>query len=811
MGVLEEEPSDDSLIYQELKSLSQEIRRHDDLYYTQSTPELTDDEYDALVRREAELCVSYPTVRQQIETDFPSLLRFNNRVGIDDNAPVEEEAGPTTTPGAEKLQHLVPMLSLDNVHTEDELVQWLTRMQRKLNSTAATEATDPTTTTPNATTAMVLTEPKLDGLSLSIRYQRQEDDDDNSSTYKFHWAATRGDGKQGQDVTQAVLDMGSIPMSLVLDTEGGGSPSIVEIRGEVVLPTSTFDQLTKDETAFSNARNAASGILQRKKVANHALRKDLRFYAYNMVTDNDDDDKEYIHVDALQMRSFLASSGFSLPEPHVFTEISFLAANSTTNDAWGIQPLVDYHEALLRHKEGKDKKNKKYAMLESPDYDLDGAVHKVVDMDMRRQLGASTRYPRWAVAHKFPTTTSLTSLLEIRVQVGRTGALTPVAQLEPVNIAGVTVQRATLHNFKHLQQTLGNGGTETRIPKGSKVLVRRAGEVIPQVMQRVDLGDAATTTTKEWISLEMPTHCPACGSPVVMDDVDQARKNNTSGQVLRCGGPTLLCQPRAVGLIVHAFSRDALDILGFSEARIQQVMDAELLKIPSDLFKLIDDDEEMAAALEALPGWGPKSVGNLQSTVQQVADRGISLGRFIYSLGIRHAGQTSSELIGAAYGNVQAFLAALDDAQQQPNSTMAFPDLQVETDETKGIGPVLLASLWSFAQEEELVRAAHSLASVVPVAVQKEDDNDDVSEQAEEKPWNGWTVVFTGTIADMPRKEAQARAKRVLGAKSTPSSVSKSTNLVVVGERGGKKADEARQLGIPIMEAGEFAKLVEKQ
>jgi DNA ligase (NAD+) len=734
--------NDNDKIYHELKSLSQELLKHDDLYYNVAQPILSDDEYDALAAREAQLCRDFPVLAERLKEEGFS-TRFGGRVGT---SPLLQERLKRT--------HIVPMLSLENIHTRDDLEKWIQRMDKKLMNIS----------TQNVSELQIVTEPKVDGVSLSIRYNEDG---------AFQWAATRGDGKQGQDVTLAVSDMGSIPTQI----KALGSP--VEVRGEVVLPQSVFQTMQKVDALFSNARNAASGILLRK-ASNETLRQSLQFFAYDFVGPGIDD--------TIEVRHYLLAMGFRVPEPHVLTVLR-LGENETA----GLDPLLEYLNSLQNHKLGRR------SALKFDDYDMDGAVHKLTSLALRSVVGVSNRAPRWAMAHKFESQTSLTKLLAVEVQVGRTGALTPVAHLEPVDIQGVNVQRATLHNFVHLQQMMG----ATQVPVGTPVLVRRAGEVIPQVVKRV-LVDAARDA--ELLSLEAPLQCPACSSKVVWEE----SAGNVTGQILRCGGPSLNCPPRAIGAVVHAFSRDAFDIRGLSEARIEQLMDAGILKVPADLFILAsspsDETDGMIARISELPGWGPKSVQNLIDVVNKVVKDGISLGRFIFSLGIRYTGQHTSNLVASIYGNVDAFLDDVEKACDLDESE-SFAILQEETDETKGIGPVLVSSLRSFAKEKLLVEAARRLANAVNVT--EETIRSPASEASmESKPWNGFSVVFTGSLPGVSRAEAQELAKAVLGAKATPSTVSKSTNFVIAGEKGGKKLATAQELGVEIVDANDFVELV---
>jgi DNA ligase (NAD+) len=672
------------------------------------------------------------------------------------------------------------MLSLSNVNSTPQLLQWLERIRSKIFNEYEDSITE----------VGFITEPKLDGLSLSLRYEK----DTTNGKFNLKWAATRGDGTEGQDVTHAVKSLQGIPKQV----QSEGAATILEVRGEVILPTVAFEGLVKSN--FSNARNAASGILQRKAKEldeeDCELRSKLKFYAYDVVGN----DKGLVDS-AEQLRSWLNDSGFDVPQPFQFTTLPI--ANDTEWNETDILPMLAYYQDLERHRQGEK------STYGWDNYEMDGVVHKISQLDLRNLLGTTNRSPRWAVAHKFPSETALTSLIGLEIQVGRTGALTPVAILEKVDIAGVSVKRATLHNFGFLQQLMGGKS----IPKGTKVLVRRAGDVIPQVVQRVlDSKDATTISDSNVISLEAPDKCPACGSPTaIIETVSNNTNSTTQGQVVRCVGPSLSCPPRAVGALAHAFSRDALDAKGLSEAKIQQLMNAGLLKVPADLFKLASRQhisDTILSSIGELPGWGEKSAKNLAAVASKIATNGVSLPRFIYSLGIRHAGQHTSKLIASTYGSADTFLLAVEDAASNNETAFAALVGSNETEGIKGIGPAQISALRSFANEVESVKAARQLANAIPV--RDEVISISVTEPSEDKPWAGYRVVFTGTLPDgMSRKEAQDIAKAHLGAKSTPGSISKSTDLVVAGEKGGKKLEQAHELGVRVMDASTFMKLVQ--
>lgn len=782
----ESQPQYVSLTYQDFTRLAAEIRRHDELYYNSQEIELSDDEYDALVEQEAQYCRAHPQdlLRYQQESGLGiQATRYGGRVGAIQAA--------TTTPQAEALKrqrHVAPMLSLQNVHSTPQLLQWLERIRKQLFKFDGDASS-------NMDSITIVTEPKLDGLSLSLRYTKQHDD-----KCTLQWAATRGDGTEGQDVTQAVKSLHGIPQSI----SSKELPSILEVRGEVILPSTAFEAL---QTNFSNARNAASGILLRKakdlNQKDRELQSQLRFYAYDVVVSNENESATV--EDGIQMRTLLSNWGFDVPQPVQVTKLQVM--NDTEWNETDVTSLLHYYHDLEQHRQGEKSE------LPWDDYEMDGVVHKLSNTTLRQMLGNTNRSPRWAVAHKFPAETALTSLLGLEVQVGRTGALTPVAILEPVDIAGVSVKRATLHNFGFVQQLMGG----TSVPIGTKVLVRRAGDVIPQVVQRVNMesnDDDTVLDDADMVSLLAPEKCPACNSPtrVVETLANSTNNNNTQGQVIRCDGPSLLCPPRAVGALAHAFSRGALDVTGLSEARIQQLLDAGLLKIPADLFLLAssgDASKELLSNITELPGWGEKSANNLAKVASNVASKGVSLSRFIYSLGIRHAGLHTSKLIASAYGSADTFLMAVEEASTASDNETAFASLagSNETEGVKGIGPAQISSLRTFAKEIESVHAARKLANAIPV-------HDEViavglTEPSDSKPWEGFTVVFTGSLPNgLSRREAQELARQ-MGAKSTPASVSKSTDVVVAGEKGGKKLDKAVELGVRVVDGDEFVELVE--
>ena len=765
----EQTANEEAAVYQELVTLSSEIVRHDQLYYEVGIPEITDDVYDGLCQRERDLCQQFPHLAQRWIEQGGSTRE--SRVGI-----IPTDASNTTT----RRMHLAPMLSLDNVHSTEELLKWLERIRKKV---ALNE------------TLTLITEPKLDGLSISLRYDNE--------IGKLLWAATRGDGSQGQDVTAAALEyIAHLPKVVNLQAFNG---TAIEVRGEVVLPKSTFQKLQNDnDTSISNARNAAAGMLLRKQPADSTLpHVQLQFYAYDVTSGVA---PSAASLDGLEVRQWLTQQGFKVPTPSAVTH---LVNEDSPWTAAELQSMLLYVSSLQEHRQGVTQATS--TPYSWDDYDMDGCVHKVVPTELRYSLGTTSRAPRWAIAHKLPATVAITRLTTVTTQVGRTGALTPVAELEPVTLDGVVVQRATLHNFQHLQKLLGSN---ERIRKNTLVWIRRSGDVIPQVFGLVDQTDQHQTSQHvpsmqddQFIAIEAPMYCPACGSKTVFETLQSSNSNSTvTGQVVRCGGPALLCPPRATLAVKHAFSREALDITGLSEARIKQLMDNGFVKFPCDLFKLVKDDSKLQQ-LAALEGWGELSVKKLKSVTERVADVGVPLDRFIYSLSIRSVGAQTASLLALAFGSVDVFWREVDDAARSHDEEQAFSMLREDRNDIKGIGPALLSSLLNFSNDSQMTSAGKELSALVPVLDSVPSiEPKDVSLT---RPWQGMSVVFTGSLSDMSRTEAEKIAKEVLGAKSTPKTLSKSTDLVVMGQKSGKKAEQARELGIRTITHPEFLKLIE--
>ena len=675
---------------EELERLAAEIARHDEAYHRDDAPEISDADYDALRRRNDEIEAAFPDL---VLADSPS-----RRVG----------AAPSEKFG--KVRHAVSMLSLGNAFADEDVHEFVARVRRflKLADDELVEVT---------------AEPKIDGLSISLRYEGG----------RLVQAATRGDGQEGENVTRNVETIADIPRK-VSDAD---FPGTFEVRGEIYMSHKDFAQLNESQAEaggkiFANPRNAAAGSLRQLDASITASRP-LRFFAY-----------AWGQVDRLPAD----------------TQRGVLDAF----DRWGfpVNPLTKLCttvEDLLKHYHTIEEQRAELG------YDIDGVVYKVNRLDWQERLGFVSRSPRWAVAHKFAAEKATTMLEGIDIQVGRTGALTPVARLKPVTVGGVVVSNATLHNEDEIVRK------DIRI--GDTVTIQRAGDVIPQV-----LGHLPDKRPADAVAYVFPTTCPACGSHAVREVNEKTGKMDA---VRRCTGG-LICPAQRVERLKHFVSRNAFDIEGMGDKVIQEFYDDGLIQSPQDIFTLKDRDERSLKKLKNREGWGGTSAGNLFAAIDE--RRGIGLDRFIYSLGIRHVGETTGRTLARSYGTVEQFLDAMTAAQD--HASEAYADL-VNID---GIGDVVARAVAEFFAEP------HNLAVVQELA------NDHLDIQPLEavdtgSPVSGMTIVFTGALERMTRDEAKAMAER-LGAK-VAGSVSKKTDLVVAGPGAGSKLKKATELGVEVI------------
>ncbi|TVR98738.1 MAG: NAD-dependent DNA ligase LigA [Rhodospirillales bacterium] len=674
----------------ELAALAAEIAHHDRLYYQEDSPAISDADYDALRRRNA-----------AIEERFPALIRADSP---------SKKVGAAPAEGFAKVRHRRPMLSLANAFDEADLREFVAGIRRFLKELRD----DPDQP------LEVVAEPKIDGLSVSLRYEDG----------RLVQGATRGDGTTGEDVTANLRNVGDVPKAVK------GVPAVLEVRGEVYMTRSDFAAFNDRQRAeglkvFANPRNAAAGSLRQLDPRITAMRP-LRFFAY---------------------------SWGELSEPVAATHYEFLGRLQD----WGfpVNPLL----ARCRDVGGMIAFQREIAgKRPSLGYDIDGIVFKVDRIDWQERLGAVSRAPRWAIALKFPPEQAETRLNRIRIQVGRTGALTPVAELEAVTVGGVVVSRATLHNEDEI--------VRKDVREGDTVVVQRAGDVIPQVVRVVQ--DKRPDSAQPF---RFPDHCPECGSLAVREEGEAVR---------RCTGG-LICPAQAVERIRHFVSRDAFDIEGLGERHVAAFWQDGLIRSPADLFRLAAHAE----ALRSREGWGAKSVDNLLAAIE--VRQSIALDRFIYALGIRQVGQATARLLARVYGTYdnwrQAMIAAADEQS----------DAYRELTNIDGIGPAVAADIARFFAEPHNREVLDDLGHLLEITPYE-------APAARDSPIAGKTVVFTGTLESMTRSEAKARAE-ALGAK-VAGSVSRKTDLLVVGADAGSKAAKAAELGVTTITEAEWRDLV---
>jgi DNA ligase (NAD+) len=680
----------------ELKRLVVEIGEHDKRYYQEDAPTVSDAVYDALRRR-----------NDAIEQRFPELIRADSpsrRIGA---PPAQKFA---------KIRHAVPMLSLGNAFSDEEVSEFVERVRRFLRL-------------PQDEKVAVVAEPKIDGLSCTLRYQGG----------RLASGATRGDGFEGEDVTANVATITDIPNRL----GGIDVPEICEIRGEVYMSHADFAALNERQgkqgkQTFANPRNAAAGSLRQLDASITASRP-LRFFAYSY--------GEMSRVPADTQSAMLK-----------WFERVGLKTNLLTRVCHGVEELLAFHRNMESRR----------ATL---GYDIDGLVYKVDRLDWQRRLGFVSRNPRWAIAHKFPAEKATTIVQTIDIQVGRTGALTPIARLEPVTVGGVVVSNATLHNEDEIER-LG-------VRVGDTVTIQRAGDVIPQVLGVVEDRPRGARPYR------FPKTCPC---PLKTAVVREAITGGQEGARSHCTGE-FACPFQRIEHLKHFVSRRAFDIEGLGEKQIELFYQQGWVREPADIFTL--ERRNAKISLEEHEGFGEVSVRNLFNAIRQ--RRQISLERFIYALGMRHVGETTARALARAYGSWQAFHRASLAAAAGEVETRA------EMDNIDQIGDTVIDAIATYFSE------SHNRGIVERLTVEI-DEILPAERPAGDSAVAGKTVVFTGSLEKMTRDEAKAMAER-LGAK-VAGSVSKNTDYVVAGPGAGSKLAKARDAGVAVLSEDEWFDLV---
>ncbi|MBN8542666.1 MAG: NAD-dependent DNA ligase LigA [Alphaproteobacteria bacterium] len=616
-----------------------------------------------------------------------------------------QKVGAAPSEGFKKIRHSMPMLSLANAFDEVDVQEFIVRAAKFLDLDSAVNIE-------------LVCEPKIDGLSFSARYERGA----------LKYAVTRGDGEVGEDITANIRTIRGFPQNL------SNAPELLEVRGEVFMRNEDFRILNserEESEKFANPRNAAAGSLRQLDPAITAKRRLSYFvYGWGEVSEPIAD----THFDAVTR---LGLMGFHI--------------NPRMQCCFNLPESMNAYDDLKENR----------ALL---DYEIDGMVIKINRLDWQKRLGQVARAPRWAIAHKFPAEQAVTKLEAIDIQVGRTGVLTPVARLTPVNVGGVMVSNATLHNEDEIARK------DVRI--GDMVVIQRAGDVIPQVVEVKTRGDGAPYV--------FPNHCPVCGSEAVREEGEVAK---------RCTGG-LVCEAQAVERLRHFVARNALDIDGLGAKQIEAFFAEGLVKTPADIFTLEARDTQNLSRLKNREGWGEKSATNLFAAIQKA--RRTTLSRYIYALGIRHIGEETAKLLAKNYGTYEALFDALIAAHDHESD--AYKELLA----IDGIGAKVAQALIDFVHEEHnqtLLNELQSFMEFTPEAAARTDS-----------PVAGKTVVFTGTLQSIGRAEAKAQAESI-GAK-VAGSVSKKTDYVVAGAEAGSKLKDAEKYGVKVLTEDEWFALI---
>ena len=665
----------------ELERLRKALEYHNQLYYQKNAPVISDAEYDKLFQTLLKLEEKFPQLKSD---DSPSQVI----------SPVVSKFT--------KITHSKPMLSLANAFVQEDMQDFIEKLQRFLGINYCPE---------------FCSETKIDGLSFAARFENG----------KLVHAATRGDGYVGEDITANIKQVLDFPLSI----EHMG---VLEIRGEIYMAHEDFYKLNlaqqeKGEDLFANPRNAAAGSL-RQLDSRITASRNLRYFVYAI------GESDISIATQKELLDYFLSLG--------------LMVNPQNQICKSLNEMMEFYRKI---------ENERSKMA----FDIDGIVHKVNDLRLQERLGFVGRNPRWAIAHKFPAEQALTRLLNITVQVGRTGALTPVAELEPVNIGGVLVSRASLHNQDEIDRK------DIRI--GDTVVVQRAGDVIPQVVE-VKIDSRPVENSK----FHLPEHCPSCNSKEIREEEEA---------VIRCPSG-LACPAQSLEHLCHFVSKDAFDIEGLGEKQLAFLIDKGYIKSPADIFKL----EAHKDLLKTYDGWGEKSVSNLLAAIKK--SRNISLARFIYSLGIRSVGSVTAKLLAKNYQNFANWYNMMSGIAQNDQEAEAF------LNNIDGVGDKTIFMIGEFFSDRINCQIIEQLKDIVQIA--------DHVENEKQTALSGKTIIFTGSLEQMSRGEAKARAE-TLGMKVL-SSVSKNTDYVVVGSDAGSKLAKAQELGLKILSEDEWLGLI---
>ncbi len=696
-----------SEIADKIKKLKSEIAKHDNAYHTLDAPLISDSNYDELRKN-----------LEKYREEFPQFFAVE-----------KEKVGGKALEGFSKISHKKPMLSLANGFSAEDISDFFDRINRFLGLDKKEEAVDLFSFSASPKLEFFC-ETKIDGLSFSARFEDG----------KLTQAATRGDGFEGEDVTENIKTLQNFPQLLQ------GAPKVLEIRGEIYMGRKDFEELNfrqeeQGAKIFANPRNAAAGSIRQLDAKITASRK-LSYFAYAV----GDVSEDFICNSQDQLHQKLHQFGFKT-EPH-------------SKLCRGIDEVMDLYQKIA---------DSRYQF----DYDTDGMVYKVNDFALQERLGFVARSPRWAIAHKFAAEKGKTEIENIVIQIGRTGALTPVADLAAVNIGGVVVSRATLHNQDEIARK------DIRI--GDLVLIQRAGDVIPQVLE-VDLEKRKAESTP----FVFPKNCPSCGSEIVKveDDV-----------VLRCENG-LSCEAQLKETLKHFVSKDAFDITGLGKKQVENFFLEGRVRSFADIFRLEKNEETVENPLRKKIGWGEKSVDNLFAAID--AKRQISLEKFIYAIGIRHVGETTSKVLAQHFISSRNFLDVMLSLAKHDLEALSENQLYQDCVAIDGIGEKMAQALIDYFRDERNLKMVLDLESELQIADAKLKNSD--------SKFAGKSVIFTGTLEKMTRAEAKKKAED-LGMKVV-GSVSSKTDFVVAGSEAGSKLKKANELGLKVLNEEEWLELI---
>ena len=671
-----------------INDLKLQIIKHNQAYYQEDQPLISDAEYDQLFN-----------ILLKLEEKFPEFISTNSPTKKIGAKPLEKFT---------KHQHKKPMLSLSNAFSREDISNFIDRIKRFLNITNFIE---------------IYAEPKIDGVSFSATYKKG----------KLIVAATRGDGYTGENITQNILTIKNFPRNIK------NAPEFLEIRGEIYIDKKDFEQLnnTQEELGkikFANPRNAAAGSL-RQLDPNVTASRPLKYFVYAI-----GETSQKIATTQEQLLNELKIMGFNI--------------NNISKLCYLFDDIIAFYESL---KKQRDHLN----------YEIDGTVYKVNDFSYQQRLGSISRSPRFAIAHKFPAIIAETKLIAINIQVGRTGALTPVAELAPIQIGGVIVSRATLHNKEEIERK--------DIRLGDYVYLQRAGDVIPQITS-VNLKKRSKNSTK----FKFPRQCPSCGAKVHIADEEI---------IIRCDN-SLNCPRQIFESICHFVSKNAMNIDGMGSRQVEFLLNQKMISNVVSIFTLEENNKKNLTKLENMPGWGKKSVENLFQNIKTA--KNITLNRFIYALGIRHLGENNAKMMAEEFVSIENFLTRMQLLRirnQQVIQRLLSKD---------GIGEKILQELCNFFENQENINTIRQLVNILNIS------NYEISTQ--KLPLSGQVVVFTGSLESLSRNEAKTQAER-LGAKIA-SSLTNKTNLVISGNKAGNKLKKAQELGVKIINEQEWLDIV---